>query len=242
MEKSNSRQKHQIEATRFSNHHILTCIDKKCKYLKQTTEPNKPDTENKEKEKKEQTKQHDFNRLYKAVMKYSEVAYPSDENEQQKFPPLDTSIFHINREHKATLKTKIPTQLLDELADQAEEYVYKANNIKTNTKRQNYYFYQYLTAYHNHAAQNHKINLLDKKEAIELLIEELINMHFLACIIIYYNTIFNNTLIYKTITEFYKTTAVPEAEKILKEKFNINFKLVKIVNSLFLETKKASFQ
>ena len=43
---------------------------------------------------------------------------------------------------------------------------------------------------------------------------------------------------YKTIMEFYKTTAVPEAEKILKEKFNINFKLVEIVDSLFLEIKQ----
>jgi len=50
-------------------------------------------------------------------MKYSEVAYPPGESEQWKAPALDTSIFYIDREHEATLKTKIPTQLLDELAD-----------------------------------------------------------------------------------------------------------------------------
>src|SRR5205085_2314131 len=148
------------------------------------------------------------------------------------------SIFYIDREHKATLKTKIPTQLLDELADQAEENVCKANNIKTNVKCRNYYFYQYLTAYHNHAAQNHKISLLDKEEGIKFLTEQLIDTHFLARIITYYDIILNNMPTYKTITEFYKTTAIPEAEKILKEKFNINFKSVEIVDSLFLEIKQ----
>ena len=67
-------------------------------------------------------------------MKYSEVAYPPSESEQWKALPLDTSIFCIDREYEATLKTKIPTQLLDELADQAEENACKANNIKTNIK------------------------------------------------------------------------------------------------------------
>ena len=155
---------------------------------------------------------------------------------------MDVSIFHIGREYEATLKTKIPTQLLDELAEQAEEYICKANNVKTNTKCRNYYFYQYLTAYHNHAIQNHKINLLNKEQAIQLLTEQLIDTHFLARIITYYDTILNKTLTYKTITEFYKTTALAEAEKFLKEKFNINFKLVKIVDSLFLETNQTLFQ
>ena len=68
-------------------------------------------------------------------MKYLEVAHPPGESEQWKAPPLDTSIFYIDREHEASFKVKIPTQLLDELADQAEEHACKANNIKTNTKR-----------------------------------------------------------------------------------------------------------
>ena len=74
-------------------------------------------------------------------MKYSEVAHTPSEGEQWKVPPLDTFIFYIDREYEASLKVKIPTQLLDELADQAEEHVCKANNDKTNTKHQNYYFY-----------------------------------------------------------------------------------------------------
>src|SRR5205085_6160273 len=58
MKKPNSRYERQTEATRFSNHHILTCTSETCKYLKATNELNKLDAENKGKEKKEQTKQH----------------------------------------------------------------------------------------------------------------------------------------------------------------------------------------
>ena len=238
MKKPNSRHERQTEATRFSNHYILTCTNETCKYLKTTTTTDKPDTETKGKEKKEYTILHDSDRLYKAVLKYSEAAYPLNESEQWKLPPMDVSIFHTGREYEATLKTKIPTQLLDKLAEQAEEYICKANNVKTNTKHRNYYFYQYLIAYHNHATQNHKINLFNKEQAIQLLTEQLIDTHFLAHIITYYNTILNKTPTYKTITEFYKTSAVPEAERILKEKFNINFKPVEIIDSLFLETKQ----
>ena len=84
--------------------------------------------------------------------------------------------------------------------------------------------------------------MLNKEEAIKTLTEQLIDTHFLVWVIIYYNTILNNTLTCKTITEFYRTTAVPEAEWIVKEKFNINFKLVEILDSLFLETEQTSFQ
>src|SRR5437868_5594750 len=112
MKKSNSRHERQTEATRFSNYHILIYTSETCKYLKATNELNKLDAENKEKEKKEQTKQHNSDQLFKAVIKYSEVAYPLSESKQWKAPLLNTSIFDINREHKATLKVKIPTQLL----------------------------------------------------------------------------------------------------------------------------------
>ena len=59
IKKPNSQQERQIEATRFSNHHTLTCTNETCKYLKTTTITDKPDTESKGKEKKEYTKQHD---------------------------------------------------------------------------------------------------------------------------------------------------------------------------------------
>ena len=81
MKKPNSQYECQIEATRFFNHHILTYTSETCKYLKVTNELNKPDAENKEKEKKEQTKQYDSDQLFKAVMKYSEIAYPFSESE-----------------------------------------------------------------------------------------------------------------------------------------------------------------
>ena len=82
MKKPNSQYEHQIEATRFSNHHTLTCTNETCKYLKATNKSDKSDAENKEKEENKQTKQHDSNQLFRAVMKYSEIAYPPSESEQ----------------------------------------------------------------------------------------------------------------------------------------------------------------
>ena len=69
--------------------------------------------------------------------------------------------------------------------------------------------------------QNYKINLLNKEEGIKFLTEQLIDIHFLARIITYYDIILNNTPTYKIITEFYKTTAIPEAEKILKKNLTL---------------------
>ena len=109
MKKSNSRLECQIEATQFFNYYILICTNEKCKYLKATNKLDKLDIENKRKDKKEQTKQYNSDQLYKAIMKYSEVAHPPGESEQWKAPPLGTSIFYIDREHEASLKVKIPT-------------------------------------------------------------------------------------------------------------------------------------
>ena len=81
MKKPNSWYERQIEATRFSNHHILTCTNEICKYLKATNKSDKSDTENKGKEKNKQTKQHDSNQLFRIVIKYSKVAYSSSKSE-----------------------------------------------------------------------------------------------------------------------------------------------------------------
>ena len=134
MKQPNSLQERQQEATRLSNHHILTCSNKGCKYLKEDPQPKKD-------RKDQTTKQHDSDKLYKAVIKYSKAVYPLGEDEQWKSLTLDPSVFYINREYKATLKIKIPTQTLNELANLAEEYTCKANKVKTNIKRRNYYFY-----------------------------------------------------------------------------------------------------
>ena len=50
-------------------------------------------------------------------------------------PPIDTAIFHIDEKHEASLKNKIPTQVLDELANQAEKYACEANKVKPNIKQ-----------------------------------------------------------------------------------------------------------
>ena len=102
MKQSNSLLECQQEATKLSNNHILTCSNEGCKYLKENLQLKKD-------EKDQTTKQHDSDKLYKAVIKYSKAVYPPGEDEQWKSPTLDSSVFYINREHVATLKIKIPT-------------------------------------------------------------------------------------------------------------------------------------
>jgi hypothetical protein len=182
----------------------LTCDKSSCKYINEK-------------------KLHDTNKYYQDVFKHSCKVYSQQDNEKWTEPNFDFSIFHIDAEHEATFKTKIPTQLLDNLADTAEDNFCKLNLTKTNPKRRNYYFYKYLTAYHQTVAQNILINRMTKDKAIEHITTKLIDMHFLARVIIYFDIILNKTPTYCQITEYYKNNAYPEAEKILTSKFNLTF-------------------
>jgi hypothetical protein len=85
---------------------------------------------------------------------------------------------------------------------------------------------------------------MDKQQAINFLTPKLIDTDFLARVITYFDCTRNESPNYSAITKFYKEKALPEAETILHEKFNIKFEIpTSITESLFLEQEEqAPFQ
>ena len=79
--------------------------------------------------------------------------------------------------------------MLDELTDQAEDFICKQNKVQPNQKRRSYYFYQYLNIYHQTATENHNIANLSKIKVIEYIAVKVINIHYLVCIITYFDII-----------------------------------------------------
>ncbi|CAG8854120.1 12404_t:CDS:1, partial [Gigaspora margarita] len=85
----------------------------------------------------------------------------------------------------------------------------------------------YLTA----AAKNDEIIQLSEQQAIQKLISTPINTYYLACAITYYYIIKQEKFIYSQILQYYKSTALPKAEKIIKNKFQINFTTSQILDT-----------
>ena len=206
----------QHEATKATNFHMLTCNNKDCEYLNEKF-------------------LHNRDQLYKDILEKSYSFYPKKESEILQEPQLDSSIFFIDAKHEATLKTTIPTKLLEDLAKQAEEVACKLNNITSSQNRRRVYFYKYLALYHRIALENHNIPNNSKQEAIKRATLSIIDTHFLARIITYFDCIQNQSHTFSQIIKYYKETAYSEADKILKEKFNINFQPITNLESLFLD-------
>lgn len=206
----------QHEATKATNFHMLTCNNKDCEYLNEKL-------------------LHNRDQLYKDILEKSYSFYPKKETEILQEPHLDSSIFFIDAKHEATLKTTIPTKLLEDLAKQAEEAACKLNNITSSPNRRRVYFYKYLALYHQTALENHNIPINSKQEAINRATPSIVDTHFLARIITYFDCIQNKSHTFSQIIKYYNDTAYPEAEKILKEKFNINFQPITNLESLFLD-------
>jgi hypothetical protein len=77
---------------------------------------------------------------------------------------------------------------------------------------------------------------MNKQQAIDFLTSKLIDTDFLARVITYFDCFHGNSPTYTEISKFYKEKALPEAEAILREKFNVNFEIpVTIEESLFLK-------
>src|SRR6185437_6401336 len=98
----------------------------------------------------------------------------------------------------------------------------KLNNTKTKNKRKAYYFYKYFKAYLTAATKNNEIIHLNKDQAIQKLTSTPINTYYLARAITYYFIIKQEKFTYSQILQYYKLNAFPEAEKIIKDKFQIN--------------------
>jgi hypothetical protein len=85
---------------------------------------------------------------------------------------------------------------------------------------------------------------MDKQQAIDFLTTKLIDTDFLAWVITYFDCTRGNSPNYSEIVKFYKEKALPEAETIIFNKFNIKFEIpTSIEESLFLkEEKEGPFQ
>jgi hypothetical protein len=216
-QKPNSLHERREEASRVANFHCLTCENKSCEYL-------------------DDKKLHDSTKLFNDILSKSRSLFPPQDDEVWIHPTLNTTLFHKNKEHAASLDQPIPTKALDKLADQAEDFVCTQNKVKTNPKRRNYYFYCYLSLYYQTAAENHNIQSLSKEEAINLLTKNIIDTKFLAQIITYFDVVKNQKSTYLQIVKYFNDTAYPAAEKFLAKKFNLDFQPVSILDSLFLQS------
>ena len=81
---------------------------------------------------------HDFSTLFKRYTDYSYELFPKKESKIWKEPFLKLDLFEHEQEHEATFSKPIPTQLLDQLANEAKQEACKLNNIKINIKYRNF--------------------------------------------------------------------------------------------------------
>ena len=83
---------------------------------------------------------------------------------------------------------------------------------------------------------------MNKQQAIESLTTTLIDTDYLARVITYYNCTQEKEPNCTEIFKFYKETALPEAEKILYDKYKVFYKTpTTIEKSLFLKEKESPF-
>jgi hypothetical protein len=233
----NSYNERRLECIKVSNHHILTCNNRNCRFLEIPKSQNT--SSNQENEQLNQKRNHNFPALYKFSLNESYKMFPLKITEKDPWisPKLEETIFQVGKELEADLNKPIPLKLLDQLANEAENQTCKSNSVQTNPKRRNFYFYKYLTLYHNIAIQNHGLDNLSIKEAIDKITSKLIDTHFLARILTYYDLIKNKTPSFVEITKHYKEEAFPNAEKFLLTKFKIKFQEpTNLEDSLFLNS------
>jgi hypothetical protein len=233
----NSYNERRIECIKATNFHILLCKDENCRFLEIQKSLNLPS--NQENELQNFKKVHSFSTLYKFSLNELYKMFPLKETEKDPWisPKFEETIFQAGAELEADLNKPIPLKLLDQLANEAETKTCKTNSVSTNPKRRNFYFYKYLTLYHDIAIQNHGLAGLSVKEAIDKITSKLIDTHFLARIITYYDLIKNKTPTFNEVIKFYKEEAFPNAEKFLLTKFKIKFQeLLNLEDSLFLNS------
>ena len=184
---------------------------------------------------------HNFSTLLKRYTDYSYELFLKKVCEIWKEPSLKTEQFELEEKYEAIFSKPILTQLLDQLANEAEKEACEFNKVETNSKRRSFYFYQYLNSYHYEAAVNFEITDLSRDQAIEFTCTKTLNTFTLARILTYFDIIRDTTSTYPQIVKYFSEQAFPFAEKYLKEKYNINFQEPEnLEDSLFLT--ETSFQ
>src|SRR5207237_193235 len=131
--------------------------------------------------------------------------------------------FSKDQPHAASFQTPTLISLFHNLANSAEQEFIKQNNTETNIKRQTYYFYTYLKAFLTAAAINEGIQNLSCHQAIQKTISKPTNTHHLARILTYFHVSRQPKLSIKEISTEYKNKFYPQAEKIIFEKFKVQF-------------------
>jgi hypothetical protein len=221
-------QERRDECIRYANFHVLTCKDENCSLLADNSN-NPNNTAN-----ITIKKQHSSSILRRAL-EYSYQLFPKKENETWKQPILKDNLFNKEQKYEATFEKAIPTQLLDQLADQAEKDTCSQNKVITNAKRRNYYFYKYLELYHQAALNNSQLDNLTKDQIINKLLTKVVDTFMLARIITYFDIIQNQTTSYPNIIKYFNDNAYPSAHTLINEKFKINFEdPISLEDSLFL--------
>jgi hypothetical protein len=96
-------QERRNESIKSSNHHILTCNDENWVLHNE--------------------KVHNYQNLFKRYMEYSYSLYPKKENEGSEWisPTFKTTLFSTNQQYEATFTKPVPTEILDDLANEAKQ-------------------------------------------------------------------------------------------------------------------------
>jgi hypothetical protein len=152
------------------------------------------------------------------------------------YPPFNHSIFDKNQTHYASFSKSTPLNFLRSLANEQETKFCELNSVTTNTKRTNFFFYTIFKIYQQAAATNDGILDLEQNQAIDKIAQTPVDTHFLARVITHYQIQQNLKITIPKILELYKTRIFPQAEKILTEKFRINFENpIQLQDSLFFD-------
>ena len=123
--------------------------------------------------------------------------------------------------------------LFRKLANSAELEFTKQNNTETSIKRCTYYFYTYLKAFFGAAAINEGISTLNHHQAIQKITSKPTNTHHLARILIYFYLLYQPKLSIIQISAEYRDKFYPQAEKIIFEKFNIQFNTILLMMTFY---------
>ncbi|CAG8841105.1 15480_t:CDS:1, partial [Gigaspora margarita] len=107
----------------------------------------------------------------------------------------------------------------------------KLNNTETKSKCKAYYFYKYFKVYLTAATKNDEIIQLSEQQTIQKLTSTPINTYHLAHAITYYYIMKQKKFTYYQILQYYKSNTLPKAEKIIKNKFQINFTIPQILDT-----------
>ena len=171
---------------------------------------------------------HNFSTLLKRYIDYSYELFPKKECEIWKEPSLKTEQFELEEKYEAIFSKPILTQLLDQLASEAEKKACELNKVETNAKYRSFYFYQYLNSYHHEIAVNLEIIDLSRDQDIEFTCTKTLNIFTLARILIYFDIIRDTTSTYPQIVKHFSKQVFSYTKKYLKENIILTSKNLQI--------------